>query len=61
MVGEEYRRLLERLGTDSLRQVAVLRMEGLTGDEIAAKLGCARRTVVRQLSLIRRTLAEKSS
>jgi DNA-directed RNA polymerase specialized sigma24 family protein len=61
MVAEEYRRLLDRLGSDSLRQVAVLRMEGLTGDEIAAKLGCARRTVVRQLSLIRRALAEKSS
>jgi DNA-directed RNA polymerase specialized sigma24 family protein len=61
MVAEEYRRLLDRLGTDALRQVAILRMEGATGDEIAAKLGCARRTVVRQLSLIRRILAEKSA
>lgn len=61
MVAEEYRRLLDRLGNDGLRQVAVLRMEGATGDEIAAKLGCTRRTVVRQLSLIRRILAEKSS
>jgi DNA-directed RNA polymerase specialized sigma24 family protein len=61
MVAEEYRRLLDRLGNDALRQVAILRMEGATGDEIAAKLGCTRRTVVRQLSLIRRVLAEKSS
>jgi DNA-directed RNA polymerase specialized sigma24 family protein len=61
MVAEEYRRLLDRLGNDGLRQVAVLRMEGATGEEIAAKLGCTRRTVVRQLSLIRRVLAESSS
>lgn len=61
MVAEEYRRLLDRLGNDLMRQIAILRMEGATGDEIASKLGCARRTVVRQLSLIRRILAEKSS
>jgi DNA-directed RNA polymerase specialized sigma24 family protein len=61
MVAEEYRRLLDRLGNDALRRVAILRAEGATGDEIAAKLGCTRRTVVRQLSLIRRTLAERSS
>jgi DNA-directed RNA polymerase specialized sigma24 family protein len=61
MVADEYRRLLDHLGNDGLRRVAVLRMEGLTGDEIAARLGCTRRTVVRQLSLIRRILTEKSS
>jgi DNA-directed RNA polymerase specialized sigma24 family protein len=61
MVAEEYRRLLDRLGNHALRRVAILRMEGATGEEIAAKLGCTRRTVVRQLSLIRRTLAERSS
>ncbi len=60
MVAEEYRLLLDHLGNDGLRQVAILRMEGATGDEIATKLGCTRRTVVRQLSLIRRILAEKS-
>jgi DNA-directed RNA polymerase specialized sigma24 family protein len=56
MVAEEYRRLLDRLSNDALRRVAILRAEGATGDEIAAKLGCARRTVVRQLALIRRIL-----
>jgi len=61
MVAEEYRRLLERLGDDALRTVAVLRMEGHTSDEIAARLGCARRTVARQLALIRRILATNSS
>jgi DNA-directed RNA polymerase specialized sigma24 family protein len=60
MVAEEYRRLLERLDDDVLRKVAVLRMEGHTNDEIAEKLGCARRTVARQLALIRRILATDS-
>ncbi len=55
MVAEEYRRLLDGLGDDSLRQVAVWRMEGFTNDEIAARLGCARRTVARRLDLIRKT------
>jgi DNA-directed RNA polymerase specialized sigma24 family protein len=60
MVAEEYRRSLERLGDDVLRKVAVLRMEGHTTDEIAGRLGCARRTVARQLALIRRILAANS-
>ena len=57
MVAEEYRRLLDRLGDDVLRKVAILRMEGYTTDAIADRLGCARRTVARQLALIRRILA----
>jgi DNA-directed RNA polymerase specialized sigma24 family protein len=61
MVAEEYRRLLERLDDDVLRKVAVLRMEGHTSDEIAEKLGCARRTVARQLALIRRILTIDSA
>ena len=40
---------------ETLRKVAVWRMEGHTEDAIAARLGCARRTVVRQLALIRTT------
>jgi len=57
MVAEEYRRLLDRLGDDTLRRVAVLRMEGETTEAIAQQLGCARRTVARQLALIRGILA----
>jgi DNA-directed RNA polymerase specialized sigma24 family protein len=53
LVAEEYRRLLDVLGDDTLRKVAVWRMEGHDRDEIAARLGCARRTVARQLALIR--------
>jgi hypothetical protein len=41
----------------SVREVAILRMEGFTTDAIAVPLGCARRTDARQLALIRRTLA----
>jgi DNA-directed RNA polymerase specialized sigma24 family protein len=53
MVAEESRRLLDRLGDDSLRQIALWRMEGYTNDEIAEQLGCARRTVARRLELVR--------
>jgi DNA-directed RNA polymerase specialized sigma24 family protein len=53
MVAEEYRRLIEALGDETLRRVAIWRMEGYTVDEIAARLGCARRTVAYRLELIR--------
>jgi DNA-directed RNA polymerase specialized sigma24 family protein len=52
-VAEECRRLLDLLGEDDLRAVALHKMEGYTVDEIAAKLGCAPRTVARKLGLIR--------
>ena len=52
-VADEYRRLLEALGDDSLRQVAIWKMEGFGSDEIAQKLGCSRRTVARKLDAIR--------
>lgn len=52
-VADEYRRLLDRLGDDSLRQVAVSKMEGYSNDEIADQLACSRRTVARKLEAIR--------
>jgi DNA-directed RNA polymerase specialized sigma24 family protein len=52
-VAEEYERLLDLLGDDTLRRVAVWKMEGLTDDEIAGRLDCSRRTVVRKLRAIR--------
>ncbi|HEY1376906.1 MAG TPA: ECF-type sigma factor [Gemmataceae bacterium] len=52
-VAEEYGRLLDVLGDDTLRQVAVWKMEGLTADEIADRLDCSRRTVARKLETIR--------
>jgi|SRR5262245_32684832 len=53
-VAEECERLLERLGDDELRRMALWKMEGFTNKEIAAKLGCALATVERRLRLIRR-------
>ena len=55
MMAEECRILLDALEDDSLRRVAFSRMEGYDNDEIAAQLGCARRTVARRLELIRKT------
>ncbi|WP_406697225.1 ECF-type sigma factor [Singulisphaera sp. Ch08] len=61
MFAEEYQRLLDALDDDSLRQVALDRMEGYTNDEIAERLGCARRTVARRLDLIRKIWSEEES
>jgi RNA polymerase sigma factor (sigma-70 family) len=51
-LAEQSRRLFAALGDDDLRQVALLKMESRTDDEIAGQLGCARRTVQRKLRLI---------
>jgi DNA-directed RNA polymerase specialized sigma24 family protein len=55
MVADECRRLLEALGDEGLRRIALLRMEGYSDPEIAARLGCGLRTVGRKLELIRKT------
>ena len=52
-VTEEYERLLDKLADDSLRRVAVWKMEGLTASEIAVRLNCSHRTVARKLDAIR--------
>jgi DNA-directed RNA polymerase specialized sigma24 family protein len=52
---EECRRLLDALGGDTLRQVALRKLEGYSVEEIAAQLGCVPRTVKRWLRLIRQT------
>jgi DNA-directed RNA polymerase specialized sigma24 family protein len=43
---------LDRTGDPSLRQVAVGRLEGDSAAEIAARLGCSRRSVERKLRVI---------
>jgi RNA polymerase sigma factor (sigma-70 family) len=53
-VTEECQRLLERLDNDEMRAIALRKIEGDTNEEIAARLGCAPRTVERRLQLIRR-------
>jgi DNA-directed RNA polymerase specialized sigma24 family protein len=59
MVADECRRLLGALDDETLRQIAVLRMEGYADPEIAARLGCGLRTVGRKLELIRKTWARE--
>ncbi len=54
---EDEKQLLDALPDDSLRQIARLRLNGHTNDEIAVMLGCARRTVERKVHLIRVTWA----
>jgi DNA-directed RNA polymerase specialized sigma24 family protein len=51
---DECRRLLDRLGDQTLRSVAMWKMEGYTNAEIARKLGCVEQTVERKLQRIRR-------
>lgn len=53
MLAEEYANRLAMLPKPELRQIAVLRMQGYTNEEIAAQLGCAVRTVARRLDWIR--------
>ena len=50
---EQYRQLLGKLADESLRAVAVWKLEGHTNEEIATRLGCTIRTVCRRLALIR--------
>jgi DNA-directed RNA polymerase specialized sigma24 family protein len=59
MVAEEYRVLRNDLGDESLRQVLDLRLEGHSREEIAARLGCAVRSVTRKLDVIRKTWLER--
>ena len=53
-VADEFRRLLGALDDDLLRQIAVLRMEGYSNEEVATRLGCGLRSVERKLALIRK-------
>jgi DNA-binding CsgD family transcriptional regulator len=46
---------MARLPDDSLREVARLRMEGYSCDEVALQLKYSPRTVARKLEIIRRT------
>jgi DNA-directed RNA polymerase specialized sigma24 family protein len=52
-MAEQCHRLLDGLGDATLRQVALLKLENYTTEEIAARLGCAPRTVANKLKLIR--------
>jgi hypothetical protein len=43
-----------QLSNDSLRQGALLRMEGYTNEEVADRLGRSLRSIARKVNLIRR-------
>jgi DNA-directed RNA polymerase specialized sigma24 family protein len=58
-VAEETERLLNLLGDDVLRSIALWKMEGDTTEEIAARLGCVPRTIERKLRLIRHLWGEE--
>ncbi len=53
MVADEFRVLLDRLGDEQLRHIAIRKLEGSTNEDIATELDCTVRTVGRRLSLIR--------
>jgi DNA-directed RNA polymerase specialized sigma24 family protein len=59
-IAEECQRLLDRLGDDGLRAVALWKMEGYTNEEVAARLGCVPRTVERKLRTIRRLWGQEA-
>jgi DNA-directed RNA polymerase specialized sigma24 family protein len=59
-VAGECRRLLDALGDEQLRLVALGKLEGYTNDEIAARLDLARPTVERKLQRIRRLWAKET-
>jgi DNA-directed RNA polymerase specialized sigma24 family protein len=50
---DEFRHLLKLLNDESLRRVAVRKLEGCTNAEIATDLGCIEATVERKLKRIR--------
>ena len=52
-VAEEYQLLLAGLEDDTLRSIAVWKLEGYTNEEIAGKLDCSVATVERKLRRIR--------
>jgi DNA-directed RNA polymerase specialized sigma24 family protein len=58
-MADECGRLLDLLNDDTLRAVALAKMEGETNAEIAARLGCIEKTVERKLRRIRNLWAQE--
>lgn len=50
---EAYQHLLALLPSDELRSLAQLKLEGFANEEIAARFGCAARTIERRLGVLR--------
>ncbi len=58
MVAETCDHLLDQLDDQMLREIATLKMEGYSNEEIAEKLDCVTRTVERKLARIREIWVE---
>lgn len=58
-LAEECRRLLDALGDETLRRVALWKMEGYTNKDVAEKLGVVEQTVERKLRRIREVWTER--
>lgn len=58
---DDVRRMLDCLGDDGLRQIALLKLEGYSNERIAAKIGRVSRTVDRKLNLIRERWREMAN
>ncbi|MFO0878255.1 MAG: ECF-type sigma factor [Gemmataceae bacterium] len=54
-IAEQFTRLLDQLADDEQRQIALLKMEGHTIEEIATRLNLSHRAVERRLQAIRQT------
>jgi len=61
MIAEEFQHLLDALGNDAVRQIAMWRLEGYTKDEIAQRLDCSPRTVAYKIEFIRKTWLARES
>jgi DNA-directed RNA polymerase specialized sigma24 family protein len=63
LVADECQKLLASLSNQILREVALMKLEGFTHDEIAERMGFSLRSVARKVDLIRRkwhhTIGEK--
>lgn len=57
---EELEGRLDELSDESLRKVAILKMDGYSNREIARELDCAERTIERKLRSIRRIWSEEA-
>jgi len=58
---EEIQRRLDQLGDDSLREVALLTLEGWTNDEMAKKMDRSTRSIERKLTAIRKIWQTEAS
>jgi DNA-directed RNA polymerase specialized sigma24 family protein len=61
LVADEFRRLFARLADESLRTIALLKLDGHSNAEIARNLDCGQRTVERKLAVIRKRWQSEES